>query len=226
MLAIGSRAPEFTLPDQDDRSVSLSTLLNRGPLILYFYPADFTPGCTREACMLRDMHAEILRVGLAVAGISPQSPERHREFREKYKLPFTLLSDVEKFVVSMYDVNGPLGLGVRRGTYLIDQARVIRSAMLADFRIGKHEAFIRRAVALSAGMDRAAKGQPLKAPSAQNLKRTRWAWPKCGTLTIYMASPSSAAPSGNSAPLERMQHLRKSRTAGDHEDAASGVLAQ
>jgi len=58
MLAIGSRAPEFTLPDQDDRTVSLSTMLNRGPLILYFYPADFTPGCTREACMLRDMHTE------------------------------------------------------------------------------------------------------------------------------------------------------------------------
>ena len=149
MLAIGSRAPEFTLPDHDDRTVSLSTLLNRGPLILYFYPADFTPGCTREACMLRDMHAEILRVGLAVAGVSPQSPERHREFRDKYKLPFTLLSDVEKFVVRMYDLNGPLGLGVRRGTYLIDQARVIRSAILADFRISQHEDFVRKATLLS-----------------------------------------------------------------------------
>src|ERR1700738_100584 len=93
MLAIGSRAPEFTLPDQDDRTVSLSTLLNRGPLILYFYPADFTPGCTREACMLRDMHADILKVGLKVAGVSPQSPERHAEFRDKYQLPFLPLLD-------------------------------------------------------------------------------------------------------------------------------------
>lgn len=149
MLAIGSRAPEFTLPDQDDRSISLSTLLNRGPLILYFYPADFTPGCTREACMLRDMHTEILSVGLAVAGVSPQSPRRHTEFREKYKLPFTLLSDLEKFVIRMYDVNGPLGLGVRRGTYLIDQARMIRSAVLADFRISQHEDFVRKATLLS-----------------------------------------------------------------------------
>jgi peroxiredoxin Q/BCP len=149
MLAIGSRAPEFTLPDQDDRSISLSTLLNRGPLILYFYPADFTPGCTREACMLRDMHTEILSVGLAVAGVSPQSPQRHTEFREKYKLPFTLLSDLEKFVIKMYDVNGPLGIGVRRGTYLIDQARVIRSAVLADFRISQHEDFVRKATLLS-----------------------------------------------------------------------------
>src|ERR1700738_1544954 len=149
-LAIGWRAREFTLPDEDDRTVSLSTLLNRGPLILYFYPADFTPGCTREACMLRDMHTEILSVGLAVAGVSPQSPERHREFREKYKLPFTLLSDVEKFVVRMYDLNGPLGLGVRRATYLIDQARQIRGAVLADFRISQHEDFIRKATMLSA----------------------------------------------------------------------------
>jgi peroxiredoxin Q/BCP len=149
MLPIGSRAPEFTLPDQDDRPVSLSTLLNRGPLILYFYPADFTPGCTKEACMLRDLHGEIQRVGLSVAGVSPQAPERHTEFREKYKLPFTLLSDVEKFVIKMYDVNGPLGFGVRRATYLIDQARQIRGGVLADFRIGEHEDFIRRATALS-----------------------------------------------------------------------------
>ena len=149
MLAIGARAPEFTLPDQDDRNVSLTTLLNHGPLILYFYPADFTPGCTREACMLRDLHEEILKVGLAVAGVSPQGPERHREFREKYKLPFLLLSDVEKFVVKMYDVNSPLGLGVRRATYLIDQARQIRGAVLADFRISQHEDFIRKAAALS-----------------------------------------------------------------------------
>jgi thioredoxin-dependent peroxiredoxin len=149
MLPIGSRAPEFTLPDQDDRNVSLTTLLNRGPLILYFYPADFTPGCTREACMLRDIHDEILRVGLTVAGVSPQGPERHREFREKYKLPFTLLCDVEKFVIKMYDLNGPLGLGVRRATYLIDQARQIKGAVLADFRISQHEDFIRKVTALS-----------------------------------------------------------------------------
>jgi len=151
MLAIGGRAPEFTLPDQDDQSVSLSTLLRHGPLILYFYPADFTPGCTREACAIRDLHAEILLAGLDVAGVSPQTPARHREFREKYKLPFTLLSDVDKSVVTMYDVLGPLGIGVRRATYLIDQARYIRAAVLADFRIAQHEAFIRRAVALSAG---------------------------------------------------------------------------
>jgi thioredoxin-dependent peroxiredoxin len=151
MLALGARAPEFTLPNQDDQSVSLSTLLRNGPLILYFYPADFTPGCTREACSFRDLYTDIQQAGLEVAGVSPQKPETHRAFREKYLLPFTLLSDVDKSVVRMYDVLGPLGFGVRRATYLIDQARYIRAAVLADFRIGQHEDFVRRAVALSAG---------------------------------------------------------------------------
>jgi peroxiredoxin Q/BCP len=150
MLAMGGRAPEFTLPDQNEQSVSLSTLLRHGPLILYFYPADFTPGCTRQACSVRDLYSETQQVGLDVAGVSPQTPESHRAFREKYKLPFTLLSDVDKFVIRMYDMQGPLGIGVRRGTYLIDQARYIRASVLADFRIGLHEEFIRRAIALSA----------------------------------------------------------------------------
>ena len=150
MLAMGARAPEFTLPDQDGQSVSLSTLLGHGLLILYFYPADFTPGCTKEACALRDLYPEILQAGLTLAGISPQDGASHRAFREKYGLPFTLLSDVDKFVIRMYDVRGPLGFGVRRGTYLIDQARYIRGTALADFRIAEHEDFVRKAIALSA----------------------------------------------------------------------------
>lgn len=150
MLAIGARAPEFTLPDADGQATSLSNLLRDGALILYFYPADFTPGCTREACQIRDLHTQIEEAGLRVAGISPQTPESHRAFREKYKLPFKLLSDVDRFVIKMYDVRGPLGLGVRRATFLIDQARHIQDAVLADFRIGEHEAFVRKAVALSA----------------------------------------------------------------------------
>jgi len=154
MLAMGGRAPEFTLPDQEEQSVSLSTLLRHGPLILYFYPADFTRGCTRQACAIRDLHSDIVQAGMDVAGISPQTPSSHRAFRQKHQLSFTLLSDVDKFVIGMYDVRGPFGLGVRRATYLIDQARYIRAAVLADFRIGQHEEFIRRAVALSAGTGR------------------------------------------------------------------------
>jgi thioredoxin-dependent peroxiredoxin len=160
MLAMGARAPEFTLPDQDERNVSLSTLLRDGSLILYFYPADFTPGCTREACALRDLHGEILQAGLDIAGVSPQDPASHRAFREKYHLPYTLLSDVDKSVIRMYEVRGPLGFGVRRATYLIDQARYIRGAVLADFRITEHEDFVRKAVALSAGTARLRRLQP------------------------------------------------------------------
>lgn len=148
MLKPGERAPEFTLPDQDSRERSLTSLLGDGPLILYFYPADFTPGCTAEACTLRDLHTEILHAGLRVVGVSPQAPESHRRFREKYSLPFTLLSDRDKTVVRMYEVDGPLGIGVRRATYLIDQGRIVQDAVLADFRIGRHEAFVRNAVAL------------------------------------------------------------------------------
>ena len=148
MLTPGERAPEFTLPDQDNRERSLTSLLGDGPLILYFYPADFTPGCTAEACTLRDLHTEIQHAGLRVVGVSPQEPDSHRRFRDKYTLPFTLLSDPDKTVIRMYDVNGPLGIGVRRATYLVDQARMIQDAVLADFRIGRHEEFVRNAVAL------------------------------------------------------------------------------
>jgi peroxiredoxin Q/BCP len=151
MLHAGARAPEFTLPDQDGRDVSLSDLLGRGMLILYFYPADFTPGCTREACAIRDLHSDIERSGLALAGVSPQPPESHRAFREKYALPFPLLSDRHRTVARMYEVAGPFGLGIRRATFLIDRGRTVRDAVLADFRIARHEAFVRTALDSGSG---------------------------------------------------------------------------
>ena len=151
MLAVGARAPEFTLPDQDGRDTSLTTLLNHGPLVLFFYPADFTPGCTKEVCMMRDLHSELAARGLSVAGISPQGAASHQNFRAKHNLPFKLLSDAGKAVIAMYEVRGPLGIGVRRATYLIDPSRHIRDAVLADFRISRHEDFVRRAMALSSG---------------------------------------------------------------------------
>jgi thioredoxin-dependent peroxiredoxin len=146
MLNVGDRAPEFTIPDHTGKDVSLTDLLRIGPLILYFYPIDFTPGCTKEACFLRDLHADIQRVGLRVVGVSPQGPESHAKFRSKHQLPFLLLCDVDKAVIRMYNVDGPLGIGVRRATYLIDPGRRIRDAVLADFRISRHEAFVRKAI--------------------------------------------------------------------------------
>jgi peroxiredoxin Q/BCP len=150
MIKSGERAPEFTLPDETATDRSLTELLSSGAIVLYFYPADFTPGCTRQACVLRDLHTDIQRAGLRVVGISPQSPQTHAKFKAKYQLPFVLLSDAQKTVIKMYGVNGPLGIGVRRATYLIDGSRRVRDAVLADFRIGRHADFIRKAVMLRA----------------------------------------------------------------------------
>ncbi len=148
MLPIGDTAPTFDLPDQDGKRQRLVTLLSGGRLILYFYPADFTPGCTREACDLRDLHTRILAAGLSVVGISPQSPESHRKFRDEYGLPFILLSDEKKTAIREYDVDGPLGIGVRRATFLVCQDRRIEDAVLADLRIARHQEFVKNAVAL------------------------------------------------------------------------------
>ena len=151
MLKNGERAPDFTLPDQDGRNHSLSELVGGKPLILYFYPADFTPGCTKEACNLRDLHAQILASGLRVVGVSPQSPESHRRFRQEHSLPFTLLSDEGKTAIKAFDVDGPLGIGVRRATFLIDGRQRIVDAVLADLRIGRHQEFVERAIAAREG---------------------------------------------------------------------------
>lgn len=152
MLAIGELAPDFELPDHEGRKQRLSALLEGRPLILYFYPADFTPGCTKEACDLRDLHTQILAAGLRVVGVSPQSPASHRRFREQHSLPFILLSDEEKVAIKAFDVDGPLGIGVRRATFLLDGKRRIVDAILADLRIGRHQEFVQRAIA--------AKGSP------------------------------------------------------------------
>ncbi len=148
MLQAGNKAPEFMLPDDDGKEVSLTDLLENGPLVLYFYPADFTPGCTKEACSIRDIHDDLLDVGLTVVGVSPQDADSHTRFRDKHELPFKLLADVDKTVVKMFDVDGPMGIGVRRVTYLIAQDRTIQDAMVADIRIGRHTDFLRKAIKL------------------------------------------------------------------------------
>jgi len=148
VLTAPARAPEFILKDDQGTDTSLTDLLHSGPLILYFYPADFTPGCTREACSIRDIHEDLVAVGLRVAGVSPQSSESHARFRKEHDLPFVLLSDPDKVAIKMYDVDGPLGVGVRRATFLVNQDRSIHDAMLADVRISRHKDFIKKAIML------------------------------------------------------------------------------
>jgi peroxiredoxin Q/BCP len=147
MLPVGESAPDFELPDQDGQPRRLSALLGGKPIILYFYPADFTPGCTREACDLRDLHTQILSAGLQVVGISPQPPESHRRFRDEFGLPFLLLSDEKKDAIKAYGVDGPLGIGVRRATFLIGRDQRVQDAVLADLRISRHQSFVQKAIA-------------------------------------------------------------------------------
>lgn len=149
MLKTGTKAPDFSLSDENGEIRTLNEYLANGPLILYFYPADFTPGCTKEACSIRDLHDDIIGSGLQVVGISPQSAQSHTEFKEKHHLPFPLLADEDKVAVKAYDVNGPLGIGVRRATFLIDTKGVIQDAVLADVFIGQHTDFITKAIALN-----------------------------------------------------------------------------
>ena len=149
MLKNGTQAPEFNLEDQQGRRHTLRSLIQPGPVILYFYPADFTPGCTKEACSFRDLQKDLVAANLRVVGVSPQDAESHQRFAAKHNLNFVLLADPYKKTIKAYDLDGPLGFGVRRGTYLIGTDGRIKDGVLADLRISEHEAFVKRA--LSAG---------------------------------------------------------------------------
>jgi len=146
MLNPGDRALPFELIDQHGSAVTLAGLLERGPLVLYFYPADFTPGCTKEACMVRDRHAELVEAGYSVAGVSPQPAASKRRFAERHALPFPLLTDPGKRVARAYDALGPLGLYTDRVSYRIAPDGTIADAVRAALNIARHEAFIDRAL--------------------------------------------------------------------------------
>jgi peroxiredoxin Q/BCP len=121
----GKEAPDFTLTSDRGEPVTLSDLRGK-PVVLYFYPKDDTPGCTTQACGLRDAYAELERSGAVVLGISPDSEQSHVKFRDKYDLPFMLLADTEHAVAEQYGVWGEkkyMGrtyLGVQRTTFVID----------------------------------------------------------------------------------------------------------
>lgn len=121
-LASGDTAPPFTLPDQDGKTVS-SESLKGGPAVVYFYPADDTPGCTTEACQFNDNLQQFQRAGVPVVGVSPDAPDSHVKFRNKYGLRFTLLSDPDHRTMAAYGAWGARtgrGEGVIRSTVLLD----------------------------------------------------------------------------------------------------------
>ncbi len=133
MLEIGTKAPEFTLLDQNGESRSLSDYRGQ-KVILYFYPKDNTPGCTKQACSFGDLMPQFREKGAVILGVSKDSVASHKKFEEKYGLPFTLLSDPERTVIEAYDVwkekknYGKVTMGVVRSTYLIDEEGVIVKA--------------------------------------------------------------------------------------------------
>jgi len=130
-IAVGDKAPDFMLPDQDGKVHTLSDYRGRW-LLLYFYPKDDTPGCTKESCMLRDTFPRFDATHARVIGISADSVESHAKFARKYDLPFPLIADTEKKVIEAYGVWGEKKMlgrtyrGIRRTSFLIDSEGVVR----------------------------------------------------------------------------------------------------
>lgn len=133
MLEAGIKAPDFSLPDQNGTVHTLSEYAGK-KVILYFYPRDNTPGCTKQACGFSELQPQFAEKGAVVLGISKDSVASHKRFEEKYQLGFTLLSDPELAVIQAYDVwkekknYGKVGMGVVRTTYLIDESGMIVQA--------------------------------------------------------------------------------------------------
>lgn len=126
MLEKGQMAPDFTLPSDEGKEITLSQFRGK-KVVLYFYPKDDTPGCTKEACSFRDGHGAFLSKGAVVIGVSPDSPKSHEKLRAKYGLPFYLLSDTDHEVAEAYGAWGEKKMfgrsfeGILRSTYVIDE---------------------------------------------------------------------------------------------------------
>lgn len=134
MLEKGTKAPEFSLPDENGEIRNLSDYKGK-KLILYFYPKDNTPGCTKQACGFGELYPQFGEKGVEIVGISKDSVASHKKFKEKYSLPFTILSDTELQTIQAYDVwkekklYGKTSMGIVRTTYLLDENGVIIKAM-------------------------------------------------------------------------------------------------
>ncbi len=137
-IQVGDKAPDFSLPSQSGAEVRLRDRLGQRVIVLYFYPKDDTPGCTKEACAFRDSYEVFTDAGADVIGISSDSVDKHATFAGRHSLPFTLLSDQGGKVRKSYGVPSVLGLLPGRVTYVIDQAGTVRSIINSMTQIDHH----------------------------------------------------------------------------------------
>jgi peroxiredoxin Q/BCP len=137
-VKVDDKAPDFTLPSQMGDNVTLSEFLGKKNVVLYFYPKDETPGCTREACSFRDSYEELTNLGAEVLGVSGQSVESHKSFATHYGLPFILLSDEGNKVRKLYGVPSSIGILPGRVTYIIDKQGVVRHIFNSQTQTQRH----------------------------------------------------------------------------------------
>jgi len=138
-IKAGDRAPEFALPDRSGKTVRLSDFRGK-PVVLYFYPKDDTPGCTKESCTFRDQYQDFQDAGAEVIGVSSDSSASHEKFATKYRLPFVLLSDRGGAVRKQYGVPSTLGVLPGRVTYVIDRDGTVRHVFNSQFQATQHVA--------------------------------------------------------------------------------------
>ena len=139
MLKTGDKAPDISLSDKDGKTFTLSSLYGKKNIVLYFYPKNFTPGCTKEACSFRDAYEDFLEAGAEVIGVSADTVASHAKFASGRDLPFILLSDPKFEAHKAYNVKPSLfGILRARATYVIDKEGTIRNAFESQLNIGKH----------------------------------------------------------------------------------------
>ena len=134
----GDTIPAFSLPDQQGRVVTHEALLSSGPLVIFFYPKDDTPGCTVEACRFRDVHESFVELGAKVVGVSADSSERHLGFAGRHQLPYTLLSDTHNEMRRAFGVPCSLGILPGRTTYVFDREGIVQHVFNAQLKPLRH----------------------------------------------------------------------------------------
>jgi thioredoxin-dependent peroxiredoxin len=138
-MQAGDRAPDFELPDETGTPRTLKELLSSGPLVLFFYPAAMTPGCTAESCHFRDLAKEFAEVGASRVGISPDSVEKQHQFSDKYSFDFPLLSDADGTVARQFGVRRNFGpLATKRQTFVIDTDGKVLEVIKSELRMSVH----------------------------------------------------------------------------------------